>query len=118
MWKRRACHCMGTVKQDDELVAVCKFERCSGGRGENIRVYELCAGDAKEFPVFTDDCRLVLEKSDFPAYEEIRSSARLNANASADNDVHGFRYKMKYNLKLGKEALNKSLALTCDDEDE
>jgi hypothetical protein len=108
--------CMGTVKQGDELVAVRKFERCSGGRGENIRVYELCAGDAKEFPVFTDDCRLVLEKSDFPAYEEIRSSARLNANASADNDVHGFRYKMKY--KLGKEALNKSLALTCDDEDE
>ena len=33
--------CMGTVKQDDELVAVRKFERCSGGRGENIQVHEL-----------------------------------------------------------------------------
>ena len=85
---------MGTVKQGDELVAVRKFERCSGGRGENTRAYELCAGDAKEFPVFTDDCRLVLEKSDFPAYEEIRSSARLNANASADNDVQYIPHEM------------------------
>ena len=49
---------MGTVKGGDELVRVRKFERCRGGRGENIRVYELCAGNAKEFPVFTDDCRL------------------------------------------------------------
>ena len=46
----------------------------------------------------------------------IRSSARLNANANVEVDAHGFKYKMKY--KLGKEALNKSLALTCDDEDE
>ena len=107
---------MGTVKRNDQLVRVRKFERCAGGRGENIRVYELCAGDEKEFPVFTDDCRLLLEKSDFPAYEEIRSSARLNVNAGAEVDVHGFKYKMKY--KLGKEALARSLALTCDAEDE
>ena len=107
---------MGTVKRNDQLVRVRKFERCAGGRGENIRVYELCAGDAKEFPVFTDDCRLLLEKSDFPAYEEIRSSARQNGNADAEVDLYGFKYKLKY--KLGKEALGKSLAMTCDSEDE
>ena len=59
---------------------------------------------------------MLLEKSDFPAYEEIRSNARLNVNAGAEVDVHGFKYKMKY--KLGKEALGKSLAMTCDSEDE
>ena len=60
---------MGTVKRNDELVQVRNFGRCSGGRGK-IKypcIYELCDGDAKEFPVFTctDDCRLVLDRSDF-----------------------------------------------------
>ena len=106
---------MGTVKRDDQLVCVRKFERCSGGRGENIRAYELCDGDANEIPVFTDDCRLVLNRRDFPEHEQIMSSARINTNLNGGvvaGPVHGFKYKMKY--KLEKEALSKILALTCD----
>ena len=108
---------MGTVKRDDQLVCMHKLERCSGGRGESIRVYELCDGDAKEIPVFTDDGRLVLNRRDFPEHGQIMSSssAQISTNLNGGvvaGPVHGFKYKMKYELE--KEALSKIFALTCD----
>jgi hypothetical protein len=75
----------------DDLIEVRKFEPIRAG----ATVFRLCGEAHKQFPVFTDDTRKILTKTDLKKEEVRRGRSELRQS----DDCHSFEYAARYKLK-------------------